>query len=430
MTTAAQNAAVRKVETRTPFTRAGLYRSVQTCATRIHRLAEYRFVIVGGGMTADAACRGIRDHDVDGAIGLFAAESHAPYARPPLTKALWAGKDESSVWRGTPKLGVDIHEGRRITSLDLDARTATDDAGNTHSYERLLLATGGTPRRLPVGGEDVIYYRTLDDFRTLHALVSDGFRVAVVGGGFIGSEIAAALTSNGCAVTIVFPGSGIGARLFPAGLSKFVNEYYRSKGVEVVPEELVGEIAREGSMLRLTTDTGRVIDADAVVAGLGIVPNTELAEQAGLGVDDGILVDEYGHADGRDDVFAAGDVARFPVLALGETRRVEHEDHANTHGRVVGANMAGADQPYDHLPFFYSDLFELGYEAVGDVESKLVTVEEWADPNRKGVIGYVDGEGRARGFLLWDVWDKVDAGRELIRSGTVVDGAVLRTLID
>ena len=393
-------------------------------------MADYRYLIVGGGMTADSACRGIRDHDAEGAIGLFAAESHAPYARPPLTKGLWAGKDESSVWRGTPELGVDIHEGRRIASLDVDARTATDDAGNTHSYERLLLATGGTPRRLPAGGEDVIYFRTLDDFRKLHALASDGFRAAVVGGGFIGSEIAAALASNGCTVTIVFPELGIGARLFPPSLSKFVNEYYRSKGVDTVPEELVEKIDREGSMFRLTTDTGRVIEADAVVAGLGIVPNIELAEQAGLGVDDGILVDEYGHAGGHDDVFAAGDVARFPVPALGETRRVEHEDHANTHGRVVGANMAGADHRYDHLPFFYSDLFELGYEAVGDVDSKLATVEEWADPNRKGVVGYVDGDGRARGFLLWDVWDKVDAGRELIRAGAVVDGAVLRTLLD
>ena len=393
-------------------------------------MADYRYLIVGGGMTADSACRGIRDHDADGAIGLFAAEKHAPYARPPLTKGLWAGKDESSVWRGTPGLGVDLHEGWRIASLDLDARTATDDAGHDHSYERLLLATGGSPRRLPTGGEDVIYFRTLDDFRKLHALAGDGVRVAVVGGGFIGSELAASLTSNGCAVTIVFPESGIGARLFPSGLSTFVNEYYRAKGVGVFPDELVEDITGIGSTFRLTTDAGRVIEADAVVAGLGIVPNTELAEHAGLGVDDGILVNERGQVGGHDDVFAAGDVARFPVPALGETRRVEHEDHANTHGRVVGANMAGADQPYDHLPFFYSDLFELGYEAVGDVDSKLATVEEWADPNRKGVVGYVDGDGRARGFLLWDVWDKVDAGRELIRAGTVVDGAVLHTLLD
>src|SRR5262249_3096761 len=157
---------------------------------------------------------------------------------------------------------------------------------------------------------------------------------------------------------------------------------------------------------------------------------TDLAEAAGLEVDDGILVDEYGHAGHHEAAYAAGDCARFPVSALGGTRRVEHEDHANTHGRAVGANMAGADAPYDHLPFFYSDLFELGYEAVGDVDSRLDTVAEWADPNRKGVVAYVDGDGKACGFLLWDVWGKVDAARELIRAGTVVDDTDLRALLD
>jgi 3-phenylpropionate/trans-cinnamate dioxygenase ferredoxin reductase component len=393
-------------------------------------MADYRYLIVGGGMTADAACRGIRDHDATGTIGLFTTEAHAPYARPPLSKALWAGKDESSVWRGTPELEVDIHTACEIVGLDLDAHTATDDTGESHAYERLLLATGGTPRRLPSGAEGVVYFRTLDDFRRLHGLAGDGVRVTVIGGGFIGSEIAAALASNGCAVTMIFPDPGIGARLFPTGLSSFVNEYYRSKSVDVIPEELVEGIAADGSVLRTTTDAGRAIEADAVVAGLGIVPNTELAERTGLSVDDGILVDEHGRVEGRENVFAAGDAARFPVPALGGTRRVEHEDHANTHGRVVGGNMAGADVPYDHLPFFYSDLFELGYEAVGDVDSRLTAVEEWADPNRKGVVGYVDTDGSARGFLLWDVWGKVDAARELIRSGAAVDGAVLRTLLD
>ncbi|HSF61612.1 MAG TPA: FAD-dependent oxidoreductase [Gaiellaceae bacterium] len=393
-------------------------------------MADYEYLIVGGGMTADAACRGIRDRDADGTIGLFTREAHAPYARPPLSKALWAGKDESSVWRGTPELGVDIRTGCEIIGLDLDAHAATDDTGESHTYARLLLATGGTPRRLPNGGDGVVYFRTLDDFRRLRGLAGDGVRVTVVGGGFIGSEIAAALASNGCAVTMVFPDSGIGARLFPAGLSSFVNEYYRSKGVDVVPEERVEGIAGHGSALRTTTDAGRTIEADAVVAGLGIVPNTELAEHTGLKVDDGITVDEHGRVAGREDVFAAGDVARFPVPALGGTRRVEHEDHANTHGRVVGANMAGDDTPYDHLPFFYSDLFELGYEAVGDVDSRLTAVEEWVDPNRKGAVGYVDTDGKARGFLLWDVWGKVDAARELIRAGAAVDGTVLRSLLD
>jgi NADPH-dependent 2,4-dienoyl-CoA reductase/sulfur reductase-like enzyme len=393
-------------------------------------MAAYRYVIVGGGMTADAACRGIRDHDADGTVGLFTAEGHAPYARPPLSKGLWSGKDEASVWLGTPDFGVDIHAGRRIVSLDLDAHAVIDDAGETHAYERLLLATGGTPRRLPSGGDEVVYFRTLDDFRGLRARAEDGVRVAVIGGGFIGSEVAAALSSTGCEVTIVFPEGGIGARLFPADLSNFVNDYYRSKGVEVLSEELVEEITRDGATFRLATSAGRALEADVVVAGLGIVPSTDLAEQAELDIDDGILVDEHGRAGGRADVFAAGDVARFPVPALGGTRRVEHEDHANTHGRRVGANMAGASEPYDHLPFFYSDLFELGYEAVGDVDSRLATVEEWADPSRKGIVGYVDGDGSARGFLLWDVWGKVDAARGLIRSGVAIDGAVLRTLLD
>jgi 3-phenylpropionate/trans-cinnamate dioxygenase ferredoxin reductase component len=387
----------------------------------------YRYVIVGGGMTGDSACRGIRDHDPDGSIAMFTAEQHDPYARPPLTKALWTGKEESSVWRGTPDLDVEIHHGRRIVELDLNSRTATDDTGDTHAYEKILLATGGAPRRLPSdGGAGVIYYRTLDDYRRLRGLAGDGVRAAVIGGGFIGSELAAALASNGCDVTIVFPDPGIGARLFPAELSSFVNDYYRGKGVTVVTDELV-ESVDPGAV---TTKDGTKIEADVIVAGLGIVPVTDLAEASGLEVDDGILVDEYGRAGGRDDVYAAGDAARFPVAALGGARRVEHEDHANTHGQVVGANMAGAGTPYHHLPFFYSDLFELGYEAVGDVDASLDTVAEWAEPNRKGVVAYVDGDGKARGFLLWDVWGKVDSARELIRAGSAVDNDTLRGLLD
>ena len=378
-------------------------------------------------MTGDAACRGIRERDSDGSIGMFTTEQHDPYARPPLSKALWSGKEESSVFRGTPELGVDIHHGRRIVGLDLELHTATDDAGDTHSWDKVLLATGGAPRRLPSDDDaGVIYFRTLDDYRRLRDVAGEGVRAAVIGGGFIGSELAAALTSNGCDVTIVFPEHGIGARLFPAELSTFVSDYYRGKGVTVLAEQLV-ESVHPGAV---TVQSGATVDADAIVAGLGIVPVTDLAEAAGLEVDDGILVDELGRAGGRDDVYAAGDAARFPVAALGGTRRVEHEDHANTHGRAVGANMAGADTPYDHIPFFYSDLFELGYEAVGDVDSRLDTVAEWAEPNRKGVVAYVDGEGKARGFLLWDVWGKVDSARELIRAGSVADADTLRSLLD
>jgi len=390
-------------------------------------VGAFRYLIVGGGMTADAACRGIRDHDPDGSIGLVGEEPVAPYARPPLSKALWKGTEESSVWRGTEELGVELLVGRRVTSLDLDGRTATDDTDESHSYEKLLLATGGTPRRVPAWDNGVIYYRTFETYRTLREVAGDGVRAAVVGGGFIGSEVAAALALNGCDVTILFPEAGVGAKLFPAELARFVADYYTSQGVDVQAGRKVESITRDEDTSLVATDDG-TIEADVVVAGLGIVPRTDLAEQAGLEVDDGVLVDDRGRAGGRDDVFAAGDVARFPVAALGGTRRVEHEDHANTHGRHVGANMAGADAPYDHLPFFYSDLFDLGYEAVGDVDSRLETVAEWAEPNRKGVVCYVE-DGRPRGFLLWDVWGRVDAARELIRAGEPVSADQVRALI-
>jgi 3-phenylpropionate/trans-cinnamate dioxygenase ferredoxin reductase subunit len=389
---------------------------------------DYRYLIVGGGMTGDAAVKGIRSRDSDGSIGLVGEEPHAPYARPPLTKALWKGKDESSIWRGTEEYGVDLKLGRRIVGLDLDDRQATDDAGETYSYERLLLATGGRPRQLPGAAEGVIYYRTLDDYHRLRREASDSRRAVVIGGGFIGSELAAALAMNGAQVTMLFPDDGIGGRLFPPDLASFLNDYYREQGVEVLSGETVEGVARNGAFT-VTTGSGRTVDGDVVVAGLGIEPRVELAAAAGLPVDNGILVDDRGRVTGREEVFAAGDVSRFPASALGTEVRVEHEDNANRHGAQVGANMAGADEPYDHLPFFYSDLFDLGYEAVGEVDSRLATVAEWPEPNRKGIVAYVDEARRPRGFLLWNVWGKVEPATELIRAAEPIDAARLRELI-
>jgi 3-phenylpropionate/trans-cinnamate dioxygenase ferredoxin reductase component len=369
-----------------------------------------KYLIVGAGMTGDMAAKGIREHDAEGSIVMVGADPHPPYKRPLLTKGLWKGASEEKLWR-EPAEGVELVTGRRIVSLDLAAHRATNDAGEEYEWEKLLLATGAQPRQIP-GAEGVVWLRTLDDYYEIRAKATEGSRFVVIGGGFIGSEIAAALIGAGAHVTMVFPEPGIGFRLFPAGLAEFLVDYYREKGIEV----LAGETVSAASGTSVTLGDGRTLEADAVVAGLGVIPDTELAEAAGLEVQDGIVVDEYGRAGGRDDVFAAGDVARFPVPALGISLRIEHEDHANTHGKVVGANMAGAGQVYDHLPLFYSDLFDLGYEAVGLVDSRLETVEDWQEPNRKGVVTYVE-DGRPRGVLLWNVWDKVDEARELIRSG-------------
>jgi NADPH-dependent 2,4-dienoyl-CoA reductase/sulfur reductase-like enzyme len=383
---------------------------------------DTKYLIVGGGMTADAAVRGIREHDADGSIVLVSAEPDPPYKRPPLTKGLWTGSDEAKIWKHTEETGAELVLGRRIAAVDLDARRATDDQGAEYSYEKLLFATGGAPRRFGGADDQVVYYRTFADYRTLRPVADRGGHVIVVGSGFIGSELAASLTTAGARVTMIFPDAGIAPKVLPDGLARFVAGYYREKGVELLSEETVKAV--DGLTVR--TGSGQTLDADAVVGGLGIVPNVSLAEAAGLPVDNGIVVDEYGRVDGRDDVFAAGDVANYPNLVLGNSGRTEHEDHANTHGRFVGENMAGASKPYDYLPFFYSDLFDLGYEAVGDVDARLATVEHWDEPNRKGTIAYVDDDRRPRGILLWNVWDKVDAARELIKAGKpVADGALV-----
>jgi NADPH-dependent 2,4-dienoyl-CoA reductase/sulfur reductase-like enzyme len=322
-------------------------------------------------------------------------------------------------------MGVDLRLGRRIVALDLDERIATDDRGERYSYERLLLATGGRPRRLPFGGEDVIYFRTVDDYRRLRELSDRRSRFVVIGGGFIGSEIAAALAMNDQAVTMVFPESGIGARVFPEMLSLALVDYFRERGVEVLPDASVTGVRRIDGVTEIALGDGRTLEADAVVAGLGIEPNVQLAADAGLAVANGVVVDVFGRASGRDEVLAAGDVARFPVVALDVETRVEHEDHARSHGRRVGANLAGAAQPYDHLPFFYSDLFEVGYEAVGELDPSLETLVELDDLRGQGVVYYLDGGRRARGVLLWNTFGRVDDARELIRSGEPVTPGTL-----
>ena len=245
-------------------------------------MPDYRYLIIGGGLTGDAACKGIRSIDADGPIGLIGDEPDPPYARPPLSKGLWLGKEEGSIWRGTDEQGVDLLLGREAVALDVDARTVTDDRGDVHGYERLLLATGGRPREIPGAPDGVVYYRTLADYRALRAAVTEGTPVVVVGGGFIGSEIAAALAANGCAVTMIFPEEAIGTRLFPRDLALFVTDYYRGRGVDVRAGELVSAIERDGDVFHLRGENGADLEANVVVAGLGIVPRDELAAAAGL----------------------------------------------------------------------------------------------------------------------------------------------------
>lgn len=378
-------------------------------------MPDYKYLIVGGGMTADAAVNGIREADGSGSIGLIGAEQDRPYNRPPLSKGLWKGDSPDSIWRGTEKHDSTLHLGRTARALDLNKKVVTDDHGEAYGFEKLLIATGATPRRLPFDGGSIIYYRTLGDYRRLRALSEQGRRFAVIGGGFIGWEVAAALEMNGKEVVMLFPEEAIGARMYPGDLARFLNDYYGQKGVNVVAgSTVVGlETKPQGATVVKTQSHGEFA-VDAVVAGIGVTPNVELAQSAGLTVDNGVVVDESLRTS-HPDVYAAGDVASFFNPALQTRLRVEHEDNANTMGAAAGRSMAGKGSPYHHLPFFYSDLFDLGYEAVGELDSKLETVADWKEPHREGVVYYLR-DGRVRGVLLWGIFGQVDAARELISS--------------
>jgi len=375
-------------------------------------MTHYHYLIVGGGMTAAAAVEGIREIDANGTIGIISLEQDRPYDRPPLSKGLWKDKPLDTIWRKLDQDGLALHLGRTVREILASRKCVIDDRGDRFGYKKLLLATGGMPRKLPFDASDVIYYRTLSDYRRLRALTEKGQTFAVIGGGFIGAEVAASLASNGKKVVMIFPGKGIGARIFPEALSSFISTYYERKGVELISGQKIIGLERRGNQQILKTAADQEIVVDGVVAGVGIEPDVELAQSIGLPVDDGIVVDEFLRTS-QPDIYAAGDVAAFYSVTLGKRLRVEHEDNANTMGRVAGRNMAGGSEQYRHLPFFYSDMFELGYEAVGELDSRLETYADWKRPNEEGVVYYLKN-GRVRGVLLWNVWEQVEAARQLI----------------
>ncbi len=377
-------------------------------------MSDYKYIIVGGGMAADSAVAGIRENDPTGTIALFSKEGDPPYNRPPLSKGLWKGDEIESIFRKTGERGTEIHPSTRIVSIDPAGKTVKSSDGKSYTYTKLLLATGGSPKKLPISDPDVIYFRTLDDYRKLREISESASDCVVVGGGFIGSEIAAALTLNGKKVTMIIPESGIGARVFPKGLSTFLVGYYTEKGVNVRTGDTVVSIRKEGAKSVVGTKNGLEITADAVVAGIGITPDEEIAESAGIAVDNGIIVDAFLRTTNHD-IYAAGDAANFYNPSLDRRMRVEHEDNANTTGTLAGRNMSGKPEAYNYLPFFYSDLFDLGYEAVGELDPRNELAEDWVEEYKKGVVYYLR-EGNVRGVLLWNTWGKVDEARKLIAS--------------
>jgi 3-phenylpropionate/trans-cinnamate dioxygenase ferredoxin reductase subunit len=396
---------------------------------------SYKYIIVGGGLAGASAIEGIRERDQKGAILLIGNEKHLPYDRPPLSKKLWFGKktvEEIFLHKKEfyEQNNVTATIGTIVTSLDPKNKIVTDNRGRTYGFKKLLLATGGVPRVLPIHGgtlEGICYYRTLDDYLRLRKESSEGKSAVVIGGGFIGSEMAAALSANKVDVTMVFPDPFLMGRAFPEGLGRAIQDQYVSRGIKVLSKERPSAFSKNGSRFVTYTVSGKKIESDLVLVGIGVAPSLDLPRKAGLQTADGVIVDEYLQAS-LPDIYAAGDVAFFHYTALGKQKRVEHWDNALNQGKWAGRNMTGARERYTYMPYFFSDLFEFGYEAVGDVDASLETFADWQKVNDTGVIYYLR-DGKVRGVMLCNVWDKVETARALIRRAEPMTPETLRNAI-
>ncbi|MGI5914898.1 MAG: NAD(P)/FAD-dependent oxidoreductase [Anaerolineae bacterium] len=385
---------------------------------------EFTYVIIGGGMAGQRACEGIRRVDTEGSIALVTQEPHRPYQRPPLSKGYLQGREgldkvylqEASYYAENR---IELLQGVAATRIDPAAHTVSLADGRELRYKKLLLATGGRARRLPLPGADlrgVLVLRTIEDSDAISEAAAPGRRVVIVGGSFIGAEVAASLTQRGAEVSMVFPEERLLKRVASAEVGAMLHDMYTAHGVRihtgVVPERFEGD----GRVERVVLADGTVLPTDLVVMGVGIVLNTELAREAGLEMTDhgAVLVDRYLRTSDAD-IYAAGDIAAWPDRTFDKVLRVEHWDVARRHGLRAGRNMAGDERRYVSLPYFFSDMFDLSIEVWGDLTTWDRTVVR-GDISARRFTDFYFSEGTLVGVLTTGRDQERDALQALVRA--------------
>ena len=333
-----------------------------------------KYLIIGGGLAGHNAAAAIREKDTEGSILIVGAEPRKPYHRPPLTKEFMQGKDPLEKAYCSPEefyteKSIHLALGTVATKLDASAKTVQLSDGSNVHYDKLLLATGGSPIRPDAPGMDlpnVHLFRTMDDAAAVSAKATAGKRVVIVGGGFIGIELAASLTQRDVRATVIDGGPHIWSRFADQQLGGFFQSYCGQRGVIFLTSEKLVRIEGDSDGAKaVVTASGRSVPCDVVVVAIGIVPNVELAQQAGLQVDNGIVCNEYLQSSDAS-IYAAGDNCSFLDPYAQRRRRVEHWGQADYCGTLAGKNMAGGREAYDLLPYVFSDVFDLHLEFSGD----------------------------------------------------------------
>jgi 3-phenylpropionate/trans-cinnamate dioxygenase ferredoxin reductase subunit len=389
-------------------------------------------VVVGGGLAGAKAAETLRDEGYDGPLVILAEEPERPYERPPLSKEyLNGGKDRDIIYVHSPGWydghDVELRTGVRAVRLDPGGHTVELDDGERLPYRAVLLATGAAPRRLRVPGADldgVLTLRSAADSDRLKAELSSGDRqVVVIGAGWIGLEVAAAARSYGNAVTVVEPQPAPLRAVLGDAIGSVFARLHRAHGVDLRLNTGVSEFRGDSRVRAVVTDDGTEIAADLVVVGVGVVPRTELAEAAGLAVDNGVVVDSSLRASAPD-VFAAGDIASWLHPMYGRHIRVEHWANALNGGTAAGRAMLGQDVVYDRLPYFFTDQYDLGMEYSGLGGKDMRAVIRGNPDDGEFVAFWLEGD-RVRAAMNVNIWDVTDPLQALIRADRPVDDARL-----
>jgi 3-phenylpropionate/trans-cinnamate dioxygenase ferredoxin reductase subunit len=383
------------------------------------------FIIVGGGLAGALAAETLREEGFDGRITLLGEEPHRPYERPPLSKDYLQGKaDRDSIFAHPEPWyadhAVELRLGAAVTSLDPAARTVTTASGVQLDYDKLLLTTGSTPRRLSVPGADldgVHYLRSVDDSERIKTGFAHAHRVAVIGAGWIGLETAAAARNAGLDVTLLERSELPLLHVLGPETAPIFADLHRDQGVDLRSQVAVAELSgRNGAVTAVILSDGSRIDADMVLVGVGITPNTQLAAQAGLKIDNGIIVDEHLRtSDGN--IFAAGDVANAYNPRLGRHIRVEHWANARRQGATAGKAMLGQDAVDARPSYFFTDQYDLSMEYTGDIGPSgydQVIFRRYPDPRQ--LIVFWLSEQRVQAGMNINIWDVADDIERLVQS--------------
>lgn len=390
--------------------------------------APESIVIVGGGLAAATAAGTLREEGYDGRLVVVGAEPVRPYERPPLSKDYLRGESEREKVFVHPaafydEKSIDLRTGTTVSAIDTAARTATLADGERLRWDALLLAVGAEPRRPPLPGidlEGVLVLRDLADSDRLREVIGTGGRLAVIGAGWIGCEAAASARQGGMEVSLIEREAVPLQAVMGGEVGGIYADIHREHGVDLVTGASVEAIEGSGRVERVRLAGGRTIDCDAVLVGVGVRPRTELAESAGIAVDNGILVDATLRTGARG-VFAAGDVANAEHPFYGRRVRVEHWANALNQGPCAARNMLGAREPYDRLPYFFSDQYDVGMEYTGLAGPDARVVVRGDRATREMIVFWLDDGGRVLAGMNMNVWDVTDAVKALIHSRHPVD---------